>query len=86
MEWEQIDAQQENGKWHGLLDVLHKILPDKNHNANTFRHSGISHFVIRHSGIRHFVIRHSGIKHFDIRHSGYNSVTSVNVNCRQRKG
>jgi len=33
MEWEQIHAQQENGKWHGLLEVLQKILPSKNHNA-----------------------------------------------------
>ena len=33
MEWEQIHAQQEKGKWHGLLEVLQKTLPSKNHNA-----------------------------------------------------
>ena len=28
-----IHTQQKIGEWHGLLEVLHKILPIKNHNT-----------------------------------------------------
>ena len=83
MEWEQIHAQQDNGKRHGLLKVLQKILPSKNHYAwgpatatNKWAQSSCGsgridigcEFIVK-LPLQHF--RHSGIRHFDIRHCSY---------------